>query len=90
MRPCIILQNDLISQYLGVYLVAPITGNLTEVPTGLILDDWKSYGLDASSKILFHQIRVIDETRIIKPLGVIGDLEIKRQIEEKIRLTFAL
>lgn len=69
MRPCIILQNDFISQYLGVYLVAPITKNLLEVPTGLVLNDWQSYGLDAPSKILFHQIRVIDETRIVKLLG---------------------
>lgn len=90
MRPCIILQNDLVRQYLGVYLIAPITKNLDEVPTGLILDNWQLCGLDTPSKILFHQIRVIDESRIVKFLGNVSNLDIKKQIEEKIRLTFSL
>lgn len=64
-RPCLILQNDLISRHLGLYLVAPITTNCVEVPTGLILENWKAYGLENKSKVLFHQIRVIDGSRAL-------------------------
>lgn len=90
LRPCIILQNDLVSQYLWVYLIAPITKNLLQVPTGLILQEWRSYWLDDPSKILFHQIRVIDAERIIAPIGKIANLQVCAEIEDKIRLTFAI
>ncbi len=89
-RPCIILQNNLVSQYLGVYLIAPITKNLLEVPTGLVLEEWKLYGLDTPSKILFHQIRVIDAERIIEPIGKILSPQVQGEIEDKIRLTFGM
>ncbi len=73
-----------------MYLIAPITKNLLEVPTGLILEEWQLYGLDTPSKILFHQIRVIDAERIMKPIGKITNPQIQKEIEDKIRLTFAL
>ncbi len=90
LRPCVIVQNDFISKYIGLYIVAPLTPNLTDVPTGLILSSWKNYGLDSASKILFHQIRVIDETRIAGYIGNIDDIQTQKQIEEKIKLTFSL
>ncbi len=46
--------------------------------------------LDTPSKILFHQIRVIDAERIIEPIGKILSPQVQGEIEDKIRLTFAL
>lgn len=89
-RPSIILQNDLMSKYLGLYLIAPIASNCISVPTGLILENWKSYGLSEKSKILFHQIRVIDESRIIEKLWSVSNLQDQQAIDDKIRFTFSV
>lgn len=87
-RPCIILSNNFIWKYLDIYLIAPITSNLADVPTWLIIDNFKKYWLQNISKIIFHQIRVIDNSRIEWIIWTIEDSDLQNEIEEKIKLVF--
>lgn len=87
-RPCIILQSNLINNNLWLTIIAPLTSNLIEWPSSLIIENFKEIWLTEKSKILFHQVKVIDEKRIIKKIWNIADIKTKNMINERIKLVF--
>ena len=89
-RPAIIVQNDVSNKFSPLTIVAPITSKIyeKELPTNVFIDK-KDSNLDKDSTILLNQIRTIDKKRIVKKLGFLNELLMKKvdlAIEASLRL----
>ena len=88
-RPCLVMQNDLISESLRTTMVAPITSTIKESwPFALVLEKGEG-GLKSKSMALFNQIKTTDILRFIKKLGKISNEKIK-QAEDALLLSFGI
>lgn len=69
-RPVLVLQKDILNQYLNTVTISPITSNLNSKGkmTTYFLPKKKS-GLHQDSVALLFQIRTIDKSRLIKKVG---------------------
>jgi mRNA interferase MazF len=67
-RPCIVVSPDEMNRYLPTVLVAPLTSQQREFPTRVAINFKFKNG-----QIALEQIRVVDKSRLIKPLGKLGD-----------------
>lgn len=69
-RPVIIFQDNTLSQITTTVITIPITSNLRRatLPTCIQISDGEG-GLNQDSVALCHQIRVLDQTRLLKRLG---------------------
>ncbi|NEO28308.1 MAG: type II toxin-antitoxin system PemK/MazF family toxin [Kamptonema sp. SIO4C4] len=69
-RPVIIFQNNTLSQFTTTVITIPLTSNLrrARLPTCLQISQ-REGGLNQDSVALCHQIRVLDQTRLIRKLG---------------------
>ncbi len=86
-RPVIIFQNDLVSQYSSTILTIPLTINQRRASLPICLAIPKGEGgLTQASVALCFQLRVLDKTRLIKPLGQLSPFTIA-QLEETVLLT---
>ncbi|HPO06191.1 MAG TPA: type II toxin-antitoxin system PemK/MazF family toxin, partial [Candidatus Gracilibacteria bacterium] len=68
-RPCIIIQNDLVNAFAKTFVVAIISSVIKYYPHTLVVDPSPENGLTVISRLDFLQVRTIDEKRIIKRLG---------------------
>jgi mRNA interferase MazF len=86
-RPVIIFQNDLVSQFSTTTIAIPFSTNLrrAELPICLLIKQGNA-GLSQDSVALCFQMRVLDKTRLIKILGQLSP-EIIAQLEEVVLLT---
>jgi mRNA interferase MazF len=86
-RPVIIFQNDLISQFTTTVIVIPLTTNLRRaaLPMCLTIKQGEG-GLAETSVALCYQIRVLDRTRLKRKLGELKQKNISR-LEEVVVLT---
>jgi mRNA interferase MazF len=86
-RPVIIFQNDLISQFTTTVIVIPLTTNLRRAALPMCLTIEKGEGgLAETSVALCYQIRVLDRTRLKRKLGELKQTNISR-LEEVVVLT---
>ena len=87
-RPCVIIQNNLGNKHSSVTIIACITSNLArkDYPTNVFVSA-KEAGLDYDSLVMLNQIRTVDQTRLIKKLGVIPEA---KMLEVDIALTISL
>jgi len=69
-RPVIIFQENTVSKITTTVITIPITSNLrrASLPTCLQISSGEG-GLKQNSVALCHQIRVLDQTRLLKKLG---------------------
>ena len=86
-RPVIVFQNKVISQFSTTIIVIPLTTNLrrTKLPSSLLIAAGEG-GLNKNSVALCHQLRVIDRLRLSKKLGQLK-LETVADLEAKVLLT---
>ncbi len=72
-RPVLIFQNDAINRAIGTAVVIPLTSNLrrSALPSCVQVAQGEG-GLTVESVLLCHQMRVLDESRLIRKLGVVG------------------
>jgi len=72
-RPILILQNDLISQYTTTTLAIPLTTALRRalLPSCVLIPQGEG-GLPSDSVALCHQMRVLDKVRLRSRLGQVG------------------
>ena len=83
-RPVLVIQNDILNQYLSTVVILPITSNLKhkENLTVYFLSNEASSMKDDSLALLF-QIRTIDKLRLKKKVGEVSQSEfykIKRKM----------
>ena len=86
-RPVIIFQNDLISQFSTTTIAIPLTTNQRRAALPICLPIEQGNGrLTQDSVALCFQMRVLDKNRLIRILGQLSP-EIIVQLEEVVLLT---
>jgi mRNA interferase MazF len=86
-RPVIIFQNDLVSQFSTTVVAIPLTTNQrrSALPICLPIEQGNG-GLSQDSVALCFQMRVLDRTRLISRIGQLSP-EIISQLEDVVLLT---
>jgi mRNA interferase MazF len=67
-RPCVVVSPDEMNRFLTTVIVAPLTSRHKEFPTRVPINFKFKPG-----QIALEQLRTVDATRLIKPLGKLGD-----------------
>lgn len=86
-RPVIIFQNDIVSQFSTTAIAIPLTTNLrrASLPICVVIKQGDG-GLSQDSVALCFQIRVLDKTRLIRRLGQLK-AETIAQLEDVVLVT---
>ncbi len=86
-RPIIIFQNDIVSQFSTTTIAIPLTTNQrrASLPICMLIRQGDG-GLSQDSVALCFQIRVLDKTRLIQRLGLLRT-EIIAQLEDVVLIT---
>lgn len=86
-RPVIIFQNDIVSQFSTTTITIPLTTNLRRaaLPICLLIQQGEA-GLVQDSIALCFQMRVLDKARLIRKLGQLNS-ETLAQLEDVVLLT---
>jgi mRNA interferase MazF len=86
-RPVIVFQNDLVSQFSTTTIAIPLSTNQRRaaLPICLLIEQGNG-GLSQDSVALCFQMRVLDKTRLIRLLGQLSS-EIIARLEEVVLLT---
>jgi mRNA interferase MazF len=86
-RPVIIFQNDIVSQFSTTIIAIPLTTNQrrSSLPICILIKQGDG-GLLQDSVALCFQIRVLDKTRLIRRLGQLR-AETITQLEEAVLVT---
>jgi len=73
-RPVLVFQNNLINRFTRTVICIPFTTNLrrAQLPSCLLIQAGEG-GLARASTLLCHQIRVLDQSRLITRLGQVSD-----------------
>lgn len=67
-RPCLVVSPDVMNQHLRTVLVAPMTTVQRPYPTRINLRFQGKRG-----QVALDQLRVVDQSRLIKKLGVVSE-----------------
>ena len=81
-RPCVIVSPNEMNKYLNTIVLAPMTSNLNQYPTRVVVDH-----NNRKSMIAIDQIRTVDKVRILKVLGKLTKSEIN-SCKEVMKETF--
>ena len=76
-RPVVIVSGNNLNDHSDLKIVCPITSQLKKYAGSLFLEKDDSNKLSKDSEVLVFQIRTIDETRLIKKIGMISDSQMK-------------
>jgi len=90
-RPALIIQNDIGNRHSGITIVAAITSKISPVPypVEVLVQPSKTNGLVAPSSIHLGQIRSIDRGRLVKKLGSIDSVTM-RKVEDAILISLGI
>ena len=89
-RPVLVLQNNRGNKYSPTTIVASITakaGSKKHLPTHFIIPS--ELGLKSCSLLMLEQIRVIDQSRLIKKIGKLPS-HYMHIVDSKIRISLGL
>lgn len=67
-RPCVIVSPDESNRHLRTVVIAPLTSTIRDYPSRLTITFQRRRG-----QIVVDQLRTIDKTRLVKPLGRLPD-----------------
>ena len=84
-RPCLIVSNDIINEMSDIIIVAPITSQTKRVYSCEV----KSLIAKKTGKIMLHQCRAIDKSRLETKLDHL-DFDVMKLVDEAIKVTFGL
>jgi mRNA interferase MazF len=89
-RPAVIIQNDVANRWSPITIVAAITSRFDEAlyPTEVLIRRGEG-GLHDDAVALLNQIRSIDTTRLVRPLGSIS-AETMERIDRALVLSLGL
>lgn len=78
-RPVLIIQNDISNKHSPVTIVGAITSKIfeKEYPTNVFISKDDS-GLDKDSTIMLNQIRTIDNSRLMKKIGILDNFTMNK------------
>jgi mRNA interferase MazF len=73
-RPCVIISHDVMNENYTRVIVAPITSNVKKIyPFDYLLKN----SHELSGKVLLHQLRTVDKSRLGKKVGNLSTHEMK-------------
>jgi mRNA interferase MazF len=89
-RPALIIQNDIGNQYSPITIVAALTSKFDTPPhpTDVIVDRGQS-GLLQKSAVVLNQIRSVDRQRLIRRLGRL-DVVTMRRVDHALTISLGL
>src|SRR3989344_1055994 len=89
-RPVLIIQNDIGNEYSTTTIIAPITSAFMkkEYPTNVFIKKEDSK-LSKDSTILLNQIRAIDNSRLIKKIGLVDNFTMNR-VDRAIKISLGI
>lgn len=87
-RPAVIIQNDVGNKYSPTVIVCPITSEIKrkELPTHVLLEDYRRYGLKSLSQVIAEQIKTMDKSKIGDYIGYISD-DIMNTVDKAIEIS---
>jgi mRNA interferase MazF len=88
-RPALVVSNDILNAHSPIVSISPITSNVTRVYSFEVEIPAKTGGLASRSKIMVHQTRAVDKTRLGKKLGRLPDF-ILSQVDRALKLHYSL
>ena len=89
-RPGLIIQNDISNKHSPVTIIAAITSKIfeKEYSTNIFISKEDS-GLDKDSNILLNQIRTLDNSRLIKKIGLLDNFTMNK-VDRAIKVSLSL
>lgn len=89
-RPVLIIQNDISNKHSPITIIAAITSKIfeKEYPTNIFVSKDES-NLDKNSTIMLNQIRTIDNSRLIKKIGLLDNFTMNK-VDRAIKVSLAL
>jgi len=89
-RPVLIIQNDISNKHSPVTIISAITSKVfeKEYSTNIFISKEDS-GLDKDSTIMLNQIRTIDNSRLIRKIGLL-DSFIMNKVDRAIKVSLAI
>ncbi|MDQ6815530.1 MAG: type II toxin-antitoxin system PemK/MazF family toxin [Bacteroidota bacterium] len=76
-RPVVIVSGNNLNDHSDLKIVCPITSQLKKYTGSLLLEKDNINKLAKDSEVLVFQIRTIDETRLIKKIGLITNSQME-------------
>ncbi len=86
-RPCVILQQDIINQYSGTTIVAPLLKGHRERLYAVNVTRSRQNGLDQDRRLELLQIRAVDHSRILGKTGVL-EPEYHSDVQKALNVVF--
>jgi mRNA interferase MazF len=89
-RPVLVFQNNLVSRFTRTTICIPLTTNLrrAQLPSCLLVQAGEG-GLPQDSVVLCHQMRVLDQSRLVTRLGQVSD-SILTEVEGVVAFTLGM
>jgi mRNA interferase MazF len=89
-RPVLVFQNNLVSHFTRTVICIPLTTNLrrAQLPSCLLVPSGEG-GLPQDSVVLCHQMRVLDQSRLLARLGQVSD-SILTDVERVVAFTLGM
>lgn len=89
-RPCVIIQCNMLNQYAGTTILAPITSKtMNKNYPNIVSISSKNANLTETGRIKVEQSRCVDTSRIIKRIGFVSNQELD-SIKEALKVVFDL
>ena len=74
-RPCLVISPDEMNAYLSTIIVVPLTSTKRTLPTRVLIKSTTQSGLNNDSFAAIDQVKTIDKSRIVRPIGEISESE---------------
>jgi mRNA interferase MazF len=89
-RPALVLQNDVANRYSPITIVAAVTSQFEEplYPTEVLVAVGEA-GMNVASVVLLNQIRSVDKQRLVKRLGALRPLSM-RKVDRALSISLGL
>ena len=77
LRAVVIISGDNLNDHSDLKIVCPLTSKIKKYTGSLLLQKSKINNLTKDSEVLVFQVRTVDETRLIKKIGMISKEEMR-------------
>ncbi len=89
LRPCVVLQSDVVNKNSKTVIVAPILPNHKDWPFAVNITPTTKNGLDKERHLNLKQLRAVDISRFRNKQGILESKYLK-PIEDALKLIFAI
>ena len=88
-RPVLVISNNVLNQNLSTVIIIPLSSIIPKFIGPDVVEVEEKIGLDKDSVIIVNQIRSIDQSRLLKRVGILSPDKID-QVEEALEITLGM